>query len=133
MTVLSKEAIEAILKQNECCYGGHAGVAKCFMERSIDDLAASVESLRAENERRQARNTHLEAQLSDKIWGSGRFPSGPVCIVCGEVMSLDTKLKAENERLRAFIQRMMSTAGHPDAAEGCRLIIKLGREALEEK
>lgn len=36
----------------------------------------------------------------------------------------------ENQKLRAALSRAASSAGHPDAAEGCRIIIKIAKEAL---
>ena len=37
---------------------------------------------------------------------------------------------AEIKRLREALRQCASSAGHPDAAEGCRVIIRIVREAL---
>lgn len=43
---------------------------------------------------------------------------------------LREELQEQNESLRRTITRMAGAAGHPDPAEGCRVIIGLAREAL---
>lgn len=40
-----------------------------------------------------------------------------------------TKLKTENERLRGIIRRMQSACGLPDAANACRVVLEIAREA----
>lgn len=42
-------------------------------------------------------------------------------------------LRAELNRLREAMKEIVSTAGHPEAAEGCRLIIGVARSALKEE
>lgn len=49
---------------------------------------------------------------------------------CGDCIEAIMK---ENERLREALEHIISMAGTPDAAEGCRNIIKKARAALEGK
>jgi hypothetical protein len=47
------------------------------------------------------------------------------------LMAERDEAKAEAARCREAMERIQSTAGHSDAAEGCRIIIEIARQALK--
>jgi len=60
---------------------------------------------------------------------------GPKCASCNKPFSGHLGIQgtcAENIKLRDAVRGMMSAAGNPDAAVGCRLVIEIGKEVLEE-
>ena len=49
-----------------------------------------------------------------------------------QALSFADRVSPAAGRYRRALNDIISHAGHPDAAEGCRIILKIAREALEE-
>lgn len=59
-------------------------------------------------------------------------PGDLECIPVCETAVHIVEMLMENEDLKTTLDLIQSMAGHPDAAEGCRNVIKLAAETLEK-
>lgn len=54
-----------------------------------------------------------------------------VAVVDRDVTASEVEIQNENAKFRYALKQIIAHAGHPNASEGCRIIIKVAKEALE--
>ena len=72
----------------------------------------------------------MDRQINMRLKAESEIAGLRKCLA--DQVQITVGLVEETKRLREALRSCASHAGYPDAAQGCRFIIKIAREALKE-